>query len=133
MAGALILLFRTFRMAFFEGALEVSAFFVLALLFIEMGSDLLCIVFSLPWLVSGDRRKAGLPLRFGAFSTILHSLRVLVFVLGRTGPLVNFDINPEYRSAFQTEIFWVWFAAILSVLGVAGVAIIWVLRKKNIL
>lgn len=132
-AGASILLFRTLRMVLVERALETTVFPVLILLFIEMASNLLCIVFSARWFLSNDRSKSSTPLRFAAFSTVLHAIRVLIYVLGRTGPWINFDVKLEYRSTYEVVWLWVWFAAIMSVLGVVGVVVIWVLRRRRIL
>jgi hypothetical protein len=55
---------------------------------------------------------------------------VSIYVFGRTGPWLNFDIKAEYRAEIASNWFWIYFAAVLSVLGVAGVIIIWRLRKK---
>jgi hypothetical protein len=63
---------------------------------------------------------------------MLHALRVLIFVLGRTGPWVDFDVRPEQRSSHAARWTWdqVYFAATLSVLGVVGVLVIWRLRRR---
>jgi len=128
--GAGILLFRTLRMIFVENAFEILVLWVFLLLIIELLVDISCILSSLRWLISGDPIKASLPLRFGAAATILHAVRVLIYVLGRTGPWVNFDVRPEYLSSYTFNWFWVWFAGILSVLGIIGVIVIWMLRRR---
>lgn len=76
-------------------------------------------------MISNRREHARLPLRLIAAAVILHAIRVLVYVLGRTGPWVNFDVKPEYHEVYTFEWFWVYFAAILAFLGVAGVIIVW--------
>jgi hypothetical protein len=51
---------------------------------------------------------------------------VLVFVLGRFRPLKDFDVRPEHRAEHHRH--WTWgqvlFAAIMSILGLAGVFVI---------
>ncbi|MBI9097161.1 MAG: hypothetical protein JEY91_01725 [Spirochaetaceae bacterium] len=72
-----------------------------------------------------------LSLRFGASAAIFHAFRVLIYVLGRTSPWINFDLKPEFHSQQNGVIFWVYFAAILSILGISGVFIIWIIIKRK--
>lgn len=136
MLGAGILLYRTLSMMLVEHAFEILVSWVIALLIAEFLIDLGCFLSSLRWLVSNERAKARLALRLGAAAAILHAIRVLIFVLGRTGPWVNFDVKPGYRESYSFDWFWVYFAAILSIMGIAGVIVIWQLirhrRKKGI-
>ena len=127
---ASILLFRTLRLMFFEQGLEILVLWVIILTIVEFIIDFSCIIGSLRWLISNDALKATLPLRLGAAVAILHAVRVLIYVLGRTGPWVNFDVKPIYHSSYIFEWFWVWFAVVLSVLGVIGVVVIWRLRRR---
>ena len=62
---------------------------------------------------------------------ILHAIRVLIYVLGRTGPWENLDVKPEQQDTYTFEWFWVDFAAVLAILGVLGVVVIWRLRAKR--
>ena len=123
--GAGVLLFRTVRMAFVEGGLEQSTWWVLVLLFIEMAFDIGCMAASIRWLITAEAKHSRPALRLGTAATLMHAVRVLVYVLGRTGPWTNFDIRPEFRSTVAYDRFWVWFAAILAVLGVIAVIILW--------
>ena len=129
--GASILLFRTLRLMFFEQGLEILVLWVIILTILESIIDFSCIIGSLRWVISDDALKATFALRLGAAAAILHAIRVLIYVLGRTGPWVNFDVKPIYRSSYSFDWFWVWFAAILSVLGVIGVIVIWRLRRRS--
>lgn len=129
--GASILLFRTLRLTFFEGGFEQLVLFCVVLTFVEMVFDVLCLVFSISWLVSSDSRNSSVPLRLGAIATIIHFVRVLIFVLGRTPMFHNFDVKAEYHKAYTMDLFWVVFAMTLSVLGVAGVVIIGIVIKRN--
>lgn len=129
--GACILLFRTLRLIFFEGGFEQLVLFCILLTFVEMIFDVLCLVFSVRWFISSDSKFSSLPLRFGAIATIIHFVRVLIFVLGRTTVLQNFDVKEEYRSAYTMDSFWVVFAMTLSVLGIIGVIVIGIVVKKN--
>jgi hypothetical protein len=123
--GAGILLFRTLRMMLVEDAFELLVSWVIVLLVAEFLIDLSCVVGAIRWFMANKREKAVLPLRLGAATTILHAIRVLIYVLGRTGPWVNFDVKPEYHDTYTFDWFWVYFAAVLSVLGVIGVIVIW--------
>ena len=127
--GAGILLYRTISMVF-HGALTILVLWVSALLLLELVIDLLCIVFSMWWW--WNQGAGRWPLRFGAMATVLHALRVLIFVLGRTGPLENFDVRPEHAVSHAERWTWgqVYFAATLSILGVIGLLVIWLFVRK---
>jgi hypothetical protein len=129
--GASFLLFRTLRLMFFEQGVEILVFWVIILTIVESIIDFSCIIGSLRWLVSNDALKATLALRLGAAAAIWHAIRVLTYVLGRTGPWVNFDVKQIYHPSYTFDWFWVWFAAILAALGVVGVIVIWRLRRRS--
>lgn len=128
--GASILVFRTLRLMFFEQGLEILVLWVIILTIVEFLIDFSCIIGSLRWLISNDALKATFALQLGAAAAIFHAIRVLIYVLARTGPWFNFDVKPIYRSSYSFEWFWVWFAATLAVLGVIGVIVIWRLRRR---
>ena len=94
---------------FFEQGLEILVLWVIILTIVEFIIDFSCIIGSLRWLISNDALKATFPLQLGAAAAILHAIRVLIYVLGRTGPWVNFDVKPIYRSSYSFDWFWVWF------------------------
>jgi len=129
--GACILLFRTVLMIA-QGYLGILQPWVAILLVVELGLDLGCLLGCLRWLLTGDPQRARPALRRGAAATILHALRVLVYALGRTAPLRDFDVRVERRAGIgeQGGAFWVYFASILSILGLLGVLVIWLLRRK---
>lgn len=129
--GAGILLFRTLSMLLWEHALEMLAAWAVVLLFVELALDAACLIASAVWFIAGTAGRSGPALRLGAAATLLHALRVLVYVLGRTGPLLNFDVKPEYQAAAETDWFWVGFAAVLAALGVAGVVAVWLVRRRS--
>ena len=129
--GASLLLWRTFQLMFVEQGLEILVLWVITLTILESIIDFSCIITSLKWLISNDAQKATLPLKLGAAAAILHAIRVLIYVLGRTGPWVNFDVKPIYHSTYSVEWFWVWFAAALSILGIIGVIVIWQVRSHS--
>ena len=128
--GASILLFRTIRLLTLENGWEVLAHWVIVLTFIEMTIDASCILFSFHWLLRNSKSSKSISLRLIASAVIFHAFRVLIYVLGRTGPWINFDVKPQYRSAHDVDMFWVYIAAILSVLGILGVIIIWLAIKR---
>ncbi len=129
--GACILLFRTILMTA-QGQLSILVAWVSALLFMEMVVDAACLSSAIRWWVKNDQNYDRLPLRLGAAAALLHAFRVLVFVLGRTGPWVDFDVRPAERALHSARWSWagVYFAAIMSGLGVLGVLIIWMLRRR---
>ena len=130
--GAAILLFRTIRLLTLENGWITLANWVIVLTFIEMAIDILCIIFSSHWLFKNSDNSKSIALHLGAYAAIFHAFRVLIFVLGRTGPWINFDVKPEFRSMHNVDMFWIYFAATLSILGILGVIIIWLYieRKK---
>ena len=130
--GACILLFRTITMVA-QGNLRILALWASVLLIAELLVDLGCAVFSVVWWIHNDSSKDRIPLRFGAAAALLHAFRVLVFVIGRIGPWINFDVRPEHHALHDTR--WnmgeVYFASIMSILGIIGVLIIWQYRHKR--
>jgi hypothetical protein len=129
--GACILLARTLTMVF-QGVFDILVLWVFILLIAEMIIDAGCIITSIPWWVKNSSDKDSIPLSFGAAAAIFHAIRVLIFVLGRTGPWIDFDVRPDQRAIHYTRWTWgeVYFAATLSILGVIGVLVIWLLRKR---
>ena len=132
MGGAGILLYRT--IALLEGgARRVLQWWVVGLTILEMLLDTMTLVAAARWWRSGRERDAPLPLRFGAAATLLHAARVGVFVAGRTGPWVDFDVKPERRADHRDR--WTWpqvvFAGVMSVLGVAGTLLVWRVRRRS--
>jgi len=123
--GAAFLLFRTLYMLLVEDALYQLMGWVNALLIAEAVLDLACLLASIRWWMANDRSRSRLPLQLGAAVTMLHAIRVLAYVMGRTGPWVNWDVRPEYSASYRFDWFWVWFAAILSVLSLVAVIVIW--------
>ena len=107
---------------------------VVTLTVVEMMIDLATGVAAARWWRSGASGRGRLALRAGAVATLLHAGRVLVFVIGRTGPWVDFDVRPEHRAGHRER--WSWtgvvFAAVMSVLGVVGVVVVWCARRRSI-
>jgi hypothetical protein len=129
--GACILLFRTITMLS-EGDINVLVVWVSVLLIAELLIDLSCLVSSIIWWIVNDASKDKLPLRFGAAAALLHAVRVLIFIMGRVGPWFDFDVRPEQRALHSSRWSWGWvyFAAIMSILGVVGVIVIWQFRRR---
>jgi len=129
--GACILIYRALSMLS-QGALGVLVLWVSVLLIAELLIDLGCLLSSVKWWIANEKSKASIPLRLGASAAILHAIRVLTFVLGRVGPWIDFDVRPEHRALHVTRWSWtgVYFATILSIMGVTGVIIIWIIRRR---
>lgn len=131
-AGAALLWSRTIIMMV-QGALEILTWWVSALLILEALIDLGCMAASWHWFRKASPKYAQAPLQLGAAAAILHAIRVLIFVLGRTALLMNFDVRPAHRALHDTRWSWGWlyFAAAMSVLGIIGVWAIWYYRKRS--
>jgi hypothetical protein len=116
-----------------QGALEVYVLWVSVLLIAEMLLDAACLLSSIRWWITNDKNKDRIPLRLCAAVVILHAVRVLIFVLGRTGPWIDFDVRPVHRALHATRWSWagVYFAAIMSFLSVIAVLIIWTFRRRR--
>lgn len=131
-AGAGVLLYRTVALLA-GGARAVLKCWVVALTVIEMIVDIVTVLCAARWWRSRDPRHARLPLRVAAAATLLHASRVLVFILGRTGPWIDFDVRPEHRADHRER--WRWaevvFAGVMSAFGVLGVAVIWRVRRRS--
>ena len=132
MLGACILLFRTIMMLS-QGALDVLVYWASVLLIVELLLDAACLLSSMRWWIADDKNYDRIPLRFGAAAALLHAVRVLVFVLGRIGPWIDFDVRPEQRALHSSRWSWeeIYFAAIMAALGVIGVLIIWTIRRRS--
>lgn len=107
---------------------------VMTLTVAEMMIDLATGAAAARWWRSRAPRHGRLALTAGAIATVLHAGRVLVFVVGRTGPWVDFDVRPEHRDGHGER--WSWngvvFAAAMSVLGVIGVVVVWRARRRSL-
>ena len=128
--GAGILLGRTVALLA-GGARRVLQPWVVFLTWLEMAIDGLTMAGAVRWFRSTDPRHARFALRAGAAATLLHAVRVAVFVAGRTGPWKDFDVRPEARADHDER--WTWpqvvFAATMSVMGVVGVVLTWRQRR----
>jgi len=131
-AGAGVLLARTIALLA-GGARAVLKSWVVALTVIEMIVDIVTVLGAARWWRSRIPRHARLPLRVAAAATLLHAVRVLVFVLGRTGPWIDFDVRPEHRADHRER--WRWaevaFAGVMSAFGVVGVVVVWRARRRS--
>ncbi len=130
LGGAAVLVYRT--VALLSGARTVLKGWVVGLTIVEMSVDVATIVGSARWWATRAPRDGRLALRFGAAATLLHAVRVLVFVLGRVGPWRDFDVRPERRADHRDR--WTWggviFAGTMAALGVLGVGIVWRIRRS---
>ena len=128
--GAAVLVYRTVFLL--SGARSVLKGWVVALTIVEMAVDIATLLAAVRWWVTRDPHHSRPAMRFGAAATLLHAMRVSVFVLGRTGPWRDFDVRPEHRPDHDQR--WTWggvvVAGVMSALGFLGVGIIWQLRRS---
>jgi hypothetical protein len=132
-AGAGILFARTVALIA-GGARKVLQPWVVGLTYLEMAIDLVSIATAARWCRSRQPDQARWALRAGAAATFLHAGRVAVFVIGRTGPWVDFDVREEQRDGHDER--WTWpqvvFAGTMSALGVVGVLVIGLVRRRRV-
>ncbi|MDH3222276.1 MAG: hypothetical protein OEO23_01060 [Gemmatimonadota bacterium] len=130
--GAAALLTRTLVLLS-EGAVGFFVPWVSGLLFLEMGMDALALVVALRWWATGRPTAGSVALRWAVAVVGVHALRVAIFVLGRTGPWIDFDVRPEARADHGARWTWpdVYLAATLTVLAVAATWVIWRHRRQR--
>jgi hypothetical protein len=106
---------------------------VTVLLVLELILALTAVLASVHWWVAQTEASMRLALRIGAAVAILHAARVLIFVLGRTGPWIDFDVRPEQRALHPGRWTWgeVYFAGVASALAVIAVIVIWLYRRRG--
>ncbi len=130
--GAGFLLYRTLALVA-GGARRVLAPWVVGLTYLEMAIDAVTMTWAARWWRSRSPAHASPALRAGAGATLVHALRVAVFVVGRTGPWVDVDVREEERARHDER--WTWaqvvFAGTMSVLGVIGVFVVWITRRRH--
>ena len=129
--GAGFLLYRTIVLLS-RGAWEIFMPWVVFLLLAELLIDLGCFLISVRWWIRNDSNAARPALRFGTAVVFMHAVRVMIFVMGRVGPWINFDVRPEHREMHYTRWTWtgVYFAAIMSALSIIAVFVIWHLIRR---
>jgi len=103
--GASISVGRTIVMQA-QGAAAVLVPRALGLLLIEMLIDVTALTGAVLWWKHGTLSATRLALRAGATAALVHAGRVLIFVLGRTGPWTDFDVRPEQRASHAVR--WTW-------------------------
>jgi hypothetical protein len=126
-SGISILLARATIIA--VGSRSILKRWVIGLAAVELVLDAATVGTSIRWWMTNLRRHRRLPFQLATAATLLHAVRVLVFVLGRFRPLKDFDVRPAHRHGHDRH--WTWgqvsFAAVMSSIGVAGV---FVLRNR---
>lgn len=128
--GIWILLFKTIVMLT-DGSLTAQMVWVSALLALEFLVDTGVFLSAVWWWLGGTTSRARLPLRLTAVAVLVHAVRVLIYVLGRTGPWHNFDLRPAYRTGQQAEWLWVIFAGAMSALSLVALLVIWRHRHRR--
>lgn len=104
-AGAAFMLWRTLDLISGR-SLVVYVWWAAGLLLLEAAIDLVTFVAAARWFVTSRPNHRRTVLRAAAAVVSVHALRVAVFVLGRTGPWIDFDIRPEERAEYATG--WTW-------------------------
>ena len=115
-----------------QGSLTTLALFASVLLVAEFLLDLGWLAGSVAWLIRNDTGRPRITLRLAAAAIILHAIRVYIFVLGRTGPWIDFDVRSGHLADHSESWTWtgVYFAGIMATLGVIGVVVVWYLIRR---
>ena len=125
-AGAVVVLGRAAALLTAESR-RVLKRWVTTLAGIEFGVDLLALFASLRWWRCGSAVGRRPALGVAAVAAVVHAVRVAIFLLGRTPPLKDFDVRPEYRAEHDQR--WkpwhLWFAGTLSASSLAVVFAFW--------
>ena len=124
--GAGFLLYRTIAMLA-EGASQTLMPWVVALLMVELIIDAIAVIVLLTWAIGGSQEQLLAAIRVTATVVIVHAVRVAIFVLGRTGPWRDFDVQPEARASHAQQWNWgeVYFAGTMSAISVIALFIFW--------
>ena len=130
--GAAFMFGRTAQMVW-QGSLLVFVPWVGGLLLLELTMNAVTLLATLRWALGPDPRRRRFALRAVAGTVLVHATRVLVFVLGRTGPWVDFDIRPERQSEHAAEVSWVsvWFAAGMAITSLVVLVSVWVIARRR--
>ena len=130
--GAAFLLYRTLAMVS-AGALQTLMPWVNFLLMLELIADGIAMVVCAAWAISGRPEQVRAVIRATTVVVLLHALRVLIFVLGRTGPWVDFDVKPEARAHHADSWTWgdVYFAGTMSAISVIALIVFWLYWRRK--
>lgn len=130
--GAAFLLYRTIAMLA-GGAVHQLVPWVVALLFLELVIDAITMAACLRWGTTLASRHGLQVFRLTAAVVIVHAVRVLIFVLGRVGPWLDFDVQPWARAGHAARWTWfgVYFAGSMSALSVVVLVIVWLYWRRR--
>lgn len=130
--GAAFLLYRTLAMLA-GGAIHEFVPWVVVLLFLELALDALTLGMCLLWGITLSIWHGAQVFRLTAAVVVVHAMRVLIFVLGRTGPWVDFDVQPLARAGHAARWSWfgVWFAGTMSVLSLVVLIVAWLYLRRR--
>lgn len=131
-AGSGFLLARTIVLMA-GGALRLYSGWAAALLAIEFVVDAATVVAGGVWFVTRQAHHRTRALRAVAVMILVHAVRVMVFVLGRTGPWVDFDVRAQRRAEYATTWRWfdVWLAGTGATLSLIVLAVVWRRRRRT--
>lgn len=132
LGGGCVLVVRTLMLAA-GGALTTYRPWAAGLLVTEFVFDAVAVALLVRWAALGHQRSEVPALRAVAAVVVVHAVRVLVFVMGRTGPWVDFDVRPQYRPDHAETWTWagVWFAAAMVVASLAVLLIVMASRRHR--
>jgi uncharacterized protein (TIGR03382 family) len=91
--------------------------------------DAIAVIAGVRWFSTPSTDRATTARRAVTAMILIHALRVLVFVLGRTGPWVDFDVRPEYATTWTW--FDVWFAGVGAAISLIVLGLVWQLRRRR--
>ncbi|KPK11174.1 MAG: hypothetical protein AMJ68_06660 [Acidithiobacillales bacterium SG8_45] len=130
--GAAFLAYRTLAMIS-AGALQTLVPWVNFLLMLELIADGIAMVVCAAWAISGRPEQVRAVIRATTAVVIIHAVRVLIFVLGRTGPWVDFDVKPEARAQHADSWTWgeVYFAGSMSAISVIALIVFWIYWRRK--
>ena len=125
-----ILVVRTWHMVMEEQNFAILVGWVYGLFILEFMLTMGCLLASSRWFVLSKWQYASTAMKLGVWAVMLHAVRVLILVLGRSEFGQNFDVLPAYRSTFSIDQVWIYFSVGFTVVALTGVYIVWRLWRR---
>lgn len=115
------------------GSLTTMVGWAAGLLLVELSIDAAAAAAGVRWLLSGKAEHGATASRVVGVMIAVHAVRVAVYVLGRTGPWVDFDVRPEHRTdpAETRSPAGVWVAGTGAAVSVIALLVVWRCRTRR--
>ena len=132
MAGGAILVTRA-MVLIGGGSTERFVSWLAFLTWVELALAVAACASAAVWAWRPEPANVTRTLKVAASLTLLHAIRVAVFVVGRIGPFRDFDVRPEWRADHAGTWTWgeVWFAGLAAALSLVVLVAVWRYRRAK--